>query len=468
MFVFNMQFLWKYIDDIVGKDLEIWVIFELLFYQALAMVPKSLVFGMVIASVMTMGNLAEHYELVSMKAVGISLARIMQPLVVVSLLLGGFSFAFSNNFIPVASLRFKARLHDIRKQKPALNLEAGKFNNDFRNVVIYIGSKDKTGYQLRDVKIYDHTGGTGLSNQINAEKGSLFYTEDKRFLVLLLENGERQEDLPASGHQVHTHPYTRMRFERYTLMFNLAEFDLSETDESLFAKHHSLLSVRQLRQALDSLYGQQERLSEDLQRSTNSFYHYRRAMQIDSNLLTDPKKAYFWLEERADKKLDFKPQDGVFAQHLPQEKLDYLYQRAANTLRVVSDQAQNIQRSRKRFVESVVEHENEIHQKFLYAISCLLFFLIGAPMGAIIRKGGFGYPILVAFSFFMVFFVLNLSGEQLAKSQAVPTWLGAWLPALVLFPIAIYLMQRAKNDQNLFDFSSWRLRFPIWFKKPKT
>jgi lipopolysaccharide export system permease protein len=276
---------------------------------------------------------------------------------------------------------------------------------------------------------------------------------------LRLEKGERQEDMPATGQQVHTYPFLRMSFSSFTTMYDMQEFDATKTDEKLFSKHYSLLSTHQLIKALDSLDQQLYRVSEDLQRSSDNFYHFRRKLYTDSSLLASQGKNYFWVEGQPTPQGE---KNVSIWEGTPAEKRDYLKTRAMNSLRTLRDQAVNMQSSIKRYRQSAAEHENEIHQKFLYAIACLLFLVIGAPMGAIIRKGGFGYPILVAFIFFMVFFVLNLSGEQLVKGLTVSPWLGGWLPAIVLFPLALVLLQKAKNDEHLLDFSTWTRQWQRW------
>ncbi|WCL80126.1 LptF/LptG family permease [Saprospira sp. CCB-QB6] len=459
VFIFNMQFLWKYVDDIVGKGLEVHIILELLFYQALAMVPQALVFGVVIASVMTLGNLSEHYELASMKSAGISLIRILRPLFFFVLLLGGASYFFSNVIIPVTALQFKTRLYDIRKQRPALDLQVGQFNNDFRNMTIYIGGKE--GNQLENMRIYDHSEQRGNSSQTNANFGQLSLSKDKRYLLLELEDGKRFEEMQQGlDKKTSFYPFMRMNFKTYRSVFDLSEFDFSETDKDLFKNHYSLLNSKQLLNGIDSILNKRARRIQELQRNSDNFFYFRKmgGLKVDS-LPNRPDKQYIPFANLAQVKplAGAKNWKSIVEQN---KKLDRhaVYQRAQSFARNIKSQAQNVNRGLPHYEEDVAEHENELHKKIIFALACVLFLFVGAPMGAIIKKGGFGWPIFVAFVFFMTFFVLHLTGERLAKKLVWPCWAGSWLPILVLLPLAILLSRAALRDAQLISFSA------IWSK----
>jgi lipopolysaccharide export system permease protein len=446
VFVFNMQFLWKYIDDIVGKGLEISIILELLFYQALAMIPKAMIFGTALASVMTLGNLSEHYELAAMKSSGMSLLRVMRPLMLWVSFIGFSSFLIANYAIPVASLKFKARLFDIRKQKPALNLEAGKFNDDFKDFSIYIANKDPLTQELEGVRLYDHTKQQGNVSQTNAKRGELFFSKDERYLVVKLYDGERQEERGFQPNKANKYPYLRVSFKEYISLFDMQQFDTKQTNEDAFGSHPTLLSIGQIIDALDSIDNRKFKKVDELQKTTESFFYARRdtggqasePLKLDRNYLPDH------IKEDA---------NAVnFYENIADSLLKTAYGRAVSVARSVLNQAENAQKSIISVGSSQAEFKNEIHQKIMNAIACILFLFVGAPMGAIIRKGGFGLPVLVAFVFFMLFFVLNLMGEHLSKNMITPCWVGAWLPVLVLFPMAIFLTYKAVNDSPIFSF----------------
>lgn len=478
MFIFNMQFLWKYIDDIIGKGLDLSIILELLFYQSLAMIPRAMVFGVLIASVMTMGNLAEHYELVSMKSAGISLVRIMSPLVFFAVILATISFIFSDQLIPVTALKFKATLYDIRRQKPALSFKEGQFNNDFQKVSIYVEKKGKGGKVLEGVKIYDQSTNIGYKGHITAEQGSLFYAKDtlstnmliqsgdtiasvdtvlyRSFLVVELKNGTRYEEMNPEPDKPNVYPQLEMRFSSYTTLFDMSEFEFSQTNEDLFKGHYSLLTTTQLVEAIDSLYRKRLGRYHYLKENSDAMFQFRREGLSETDtvktLAYHYEKHYYppLVTGLAPAKADA----GVshFWELIPVEKRDYIYQRALGFCQNIKGQANSLKEYNKTNQRVHIEHENEIHQKFSYALACLLFLFIGAPMGAIIRKGGFGWPILVAFVFFMAFFVLYLVGERLAISMALPCWAASWLPNLVLLPFGILLTYKALNDSRVISF----------------
>lgn len=477
MFIFNMQFLWKYIDDIIGKGLDLSIIFELLFYQSLAMIPRAMVFGVLIASVMTLGNLAEHYELVSMKSAGLSLFRVMLPLLFFAGTLAGISFLFSDQLIPVTALKFKSTLYDIRKQKPALSFYEGQFNDDFQKVSIFVGKKAKNGKTLEKVKIYDHTNVIGYKGHTNAERGSLFYTRDttettikvnekdsivekdttiqRSFLVVKLENGTRYEELNPESDRPHAYPHIEMNFKSYTTLFDMSEFEFNETNKNLFKGHYSLLTTRQLLKAIDSLYKKREERYLMLKRNADAMFQFRREglaePDVDTIEIIAPRHAKYYYPPS----IAYQPAVVIdssvqhFHELIPPEKKNYIYQRAVGFCQNIKGQADGLYKYCKTNQRVHSEHENEIHQKFSFALACLLFLFIGAPMGAIIRKGGFGWPILVAFIFFMTFFVLFLVGERLSTSLSVPCWVGSWLPNLVLLPFGILLTYKALYDTRI-------------------
>lgn len=467
VFIFNMQFLWKYIDDIVGKGLELRVILELLFYQALAMVPRALVFGVMIASVMTLGNLAEHYELAAMKSSGVSLIRVMRPLMGMVGILAIASFIFSNNIIPVTALQFKTRLYDIRKQKPALDLEAGQFNNDFKNIVIYIGDKDRSSRKIKNVRIYDHSKNIGNVSQTNAADGELYFSEDKRYLVLNLENGQRYEDMQSSisKNGSNVYPYMRMRFKTFETLFDLSEFNFSETDKDVFKNHYSLLTLPQLFDGIDSIIARRTKRIEEIKLNSDNFFYFQRsgAAPTDS-IKTRPERQYSPFIT------SIEPQKGEgksYIEFIPKGERHLNYQRAQGSARNVKTQADNVMRGLPHLKEETAAFENEIHLKFVWGIACILFLFIGAPMGAIIRKGGFGWPIFISFVFFMAFFVLHLTGERLAKGLIWPCWMGSWLPIWSLFPLAVFLSIRAMNDSKMMGFGLFKMLWAKLFKRKK-
>jgi lipopolysaccharide export system permease protein len=470
VFVFNMQFLWKYIDDIVGKGLAFSIIMELLFYQALAMIPSAMIFAVALASVMTLGKLAEHYELAAMKSSGVSLFRIMRSLIFFVALISVGSFAISNFAIPTASLKFKARLFDIRKQKPALTLNAGAFNNDFKDYSIYIAKKDTNNRLLHGVRIYDHSRQMGNVSQTNAETGELYFSEDKRYLIIQLRNGERQEERPPQPNHPYAFPYWRIAFKQYTSLFDMAQFETKRTDEEAFGNHATLLSTRQILNAIDSLHIRAQARLLEMRRSTNAFFQATRTQPLVQDSLgkivsvsytdtADVLKGYSPANTRNYPLLQIKANDFLISVVDSSNRRYQAIQRATGFARHIATQAQNMSKQVELQQSTHVEYEHEIHKKMMFALACLVFLFVGAPMGAIIRKGGFGVPVLVAFVAFMVFFVLDLVGSRLVKEMVTSCWFGSWLPLLVLAPIGFLLTYQAVQDTQITFLDKFKRRF---------
>ena len=256
LFAFLMQYLWVYIDEIIGKGAGMLLIAELVGYLSVSLMPMALPVAVLIASVMTMGNFAEHYELAAMKSAGVPLLRVMMPLMLAGLAITAFSFACSNYLIPVANLQARTRLYDIRKQKPSLSLEEGAFNDDFQGFSIRIGSKDEDERGLQDVMLFRQGGSLrGRIESVSAERGEMEVTPDDRYFVLRLADGyQYQEPEPGSSSSgKRTHPFVRTRFATYRKSFDLGEFDIEQTDASAFSDHHAMLSTAQLAEAADSI-----------------------------------------------------------------------------------------------------------------------------------------------------------------------------------------------------------------------
>ncbi|MEL6925806.1 MAG: LptF/LptG family permease, partial [Bacteroidota bacterium] len=254
LFVLIMQFLWVYIDDIIGKGVGVFLIIELIFYLSISLFPMALPIAVLISTVMVTGNLAEHYELSSFKSAGVPLLRVMRPLMVACGLVAVFSFFCANNLIPIANLKFKSRLYDIRKQKPTLSLDGGVFNYDFQGSVIHIGKKRNDERTIEQVKIYDHENSTqGVSSQITAQTGEMYTTGDDRYFVMNLYGGTQYQEPTRDSKNKERKPFIRTSFKEFNKVYDLSEFQLSRTNEELFKQHETMLSIPQLAASIDSI-----------------------------------------------------------------------------------------------------------------------------------------------------------------------------------------------------------------------
>jgi len=447
LFVLVMQFFWLYMDELLGKGLGAWMIIQLLFYMSTTLVPLALPLGIVLASIMTFGNLGESFELVAIKSAGISLLRFMRPLFLFILLISGLAFVFSNNVIPIANLRALSLLYDLRNSKPAFNIKAGQFNKDIENYSIRVGEKDSDGRTIRNVIIYDHSAGVGNDKVTIAKEGEMLSSADKQFMIFRLKDGWRYEEYTTKDGS-DKYEQVRMNFKQWDKVFDLSSFRVQRTNQDLFKNAYQMMNVSQLSEEIDSLDRYTKKIPEKV---FNYISPYISIVAEDSTDSLANKIAA----------VTAKPMvyDSSFISVVP----DSLRTRV---LQLASSQS----RSSKNLVEVTVSdmtirHMNystykiEWHRKFTLSFACVLLFLIGAPLGAIIRKGGLGMPLVVAIGFFVVFHIMSITGEKLARTEAVESWIGMWMATAMLLPIAFVLINQARNDSQIFS-KEWYLR--IW------
>ena len=452
VFVLLMQFLWKYVDDMVGKGLEWYIIAELLFYASSTFVPLALPLAILLSSLMTFGNLGEHYELVAMKAAGISLWKIMKPLIVLSVMISAFAFYFSNNILPVANLKFKSLLYDVRKQKLAFDIKDGIFYKGMDEYVMRIGKKDKDGEIIHDIMIYNHTSKRGNVDLTIAESGLMESTHDGRYLVFTLYNGYNyRENIDQKDHNK-TKPFQKIKFREEIRRFDLSAFELTRTNEELFKNNYQMLNISQLNLAIDSL---------------NKSYDLRRKIFADDFF------RYYFFYNLIDT-FNYKRFDT-----LPYHPFDItrIYENKAG-LSSIMNLALNQARNRKQKLEAIrniseahntwiKKHGNAWHEKFTLSFACLIFFFIGAPLGAIIRKGGFGLPVIISIVFFVFYHIISITGEKSALAGAINVSYGMWIASVILLPMGIFLTYKATSDSPLLDTESWNKIFRKVFGKKK-
>lgn len=450
LFVLLMQFLWKYIDDLVGKGLEGFVIAELLLYTSATLVPLALPLAILVSSIMTFGNMAEHYEIVAAKSAGISLQKLMMPLVIVSFLICLLAFYFSNSILPFTNLKMGSLLYDVRQQKPALSIKEGVFYNGIDNYSIKVGKKGADGQTLYNVMIYDHTKGLGNTTVILAEKGKMVMSDDEKYLLVTLYNGYNYEEQNKYSGVVNTHPLTRSSFQSDLIRFDLSSFKLSRTNEDLFKDNYQMLNLGQLNHAIDSFeVGQSMRRTEFMSNLKPYFCFVRDSVRTTS--LSVPGLA----GTNAMNEIGLSDRMLVMENALNQARSikSYLYS--------LSEELDGKNRTIMRF-------KVEWHRKLTLSFACFILFLIGAPLGAIIRKGGLGLPVVVSICFFLVFHIISISGEKLAKDGAISPLYGMWLSSAILLPVGIFLSYKATKDSALFDKDAYINMFKKFFNRGKT
>jgi lipopolysaccharide export system permease protein len=459
LFILLMQFVWKYIDDLVGKGLEWYIILKLLFYASSTFVPLALPLAILLSSLMTFGNLGEHYELVTIKAAGISLNRIMRPLIIVSIAISLLAFYFANVVLPIANLKFLSLLYDVREKKLAFNLKEGVFYDGIEGFVIRVGEKDKDGNTIRDVIVYDHTKHMGNISLTTAEWGKMELSPDKRFLIFRLYNGTNYEErIDLRGNET-TRPFQRTKFSEQYQMFDLSTFQLTRTDENLFKKNYEMQNINQLGHAIDSIKTQlkADKYNYDISYMNNlPFYNKLAANKFVPVKRPDTAKSV--------KSVEF---ISNVISYFPLQDRPVILETARNGAMAAK---QNLEINRDNLLTKsrlVYKHQIVFHKKFSFSLACFLLFFIGAPLGAIIRKGGLGMPAVISTLFFILFWIISFMGEKYSAEGVLPAWEGMWIASAVLLPIGIFLTLKATNDASLLDIDAWTRFFNKLLKIPE-
>lgn len=441
LLVLVMQFFWLYIDDFVGKGLGIDVVAKFIWYQSAVLVPLALPLAVLLSSLMTFGSLGESFELVAIKSAGISLLRFMRPLFIVSVFICGIAFLFSNYVIPVAYLKSRTLLGDIVYAKPAFDLKEGVFYDRISGFAIKIGKKEANDSIIRDVIVYEQSNPL-QDNFIIARSGVMRVTEDKRFLEFNLKDGWRYEERGDYGASANT-DYIRLHFEEFKKQFDLSSFQFVQTDDSVNRNNEKVYSMRQLNLAIDSLEKENKRVKSQLDLTiknvTPQFKQFLDSTRSKDIRVTDT------IEKKVTR----------FDQLIPDSARFAVHQGAINQVTALKSAIENktmIMSEKERVLR---RHRIEWHRKIVLSLACMILFLIGAPLGSIIRKGGLGTPLIAAISFFMIFYFTTTLGEKFAKQDKLTPFAGMWLAAFILLPIGFFLTYKAMRDSQLFNKESY-------------
>ena len=439
MFVLLMNFMWRYIDELVGKGLSAGIIIELISYAMANMIPMGLPLAMLLAAIMTMGNLGENYELLAMKSAGMSLIQITKPLIILVSLIAVGSFFIGNNLVPYSNKKMFSIIFDIRQQKQSLEFQDGLFFNGIENMSIRVAHQDPETHLLRDVLIYDNRQANGNMNTIVADSGYIRLSDDKKFLLVTLFHGETYEQtrnsqwFNKSGLRHHT-------FDLQDQKIAMAGFDMGRSDANLFTNSQT--------KNINELQGDIDSLERTVNTSTTRSYEPLLKEQLfvrDNSVLPLPDSL------RIDKS-GFR--DALFTDsiaRLPMREKERVWDQA----RTLAKNSRNMfafdESASKEALNQLYRSKVEWHKKISLPVSIMIFFLIGAPLGAIIRKGGLGLPVVVSVIFFVIYYMVSLTGEKFAKEGTWDAVYGMWLSTFVLTPIAVYLTYKATNDSALLD-----------------
>lgn len=457
LFIVLMQFLWMHVDKFVGKGLGIGLIAELFFYAALSLCPMALPLAVLLASLMTFGNLGESLELTAMKSSGISLFKIMRPLMIFIFLLAIGAFYFQDEVLPRANTKMGTILYGIKNKSPELEIPEGVFYKEIQDYNLYVGHKDfKTG-MLYDVLIYIFDGADIEAATVTvADSGRIQMGADGEHLKLTLWSGSQLGTFSdnTTGRTSNTPKYRREGFSCKEVYIPYKN-DFERADESLITSRHVGKNLHELRLSVDSL---DRRIA-----VADSDYCDRLVYETYFRAISTPtRRDSAFLEATAEAvrtaKASTPDLDSIYASLRPEQELRVLDRATSNVESVFQrfDTRREYQAYEKK---NRSRHEIEIHKKFTLSIACIIFFFIGAPLGAIIRKGGLSVPIIVSVLFFIIYYLIDNTGRKLAENDEWAPWAGVWLSSYVLAPIGIFLTWRAINDSTLFDWDSYRIYF---------
>ncbi len=433
LFVLLMQSVWKYIDDLIGKGLEWTVIVELAFYSIPTLVPLALPLAILLSSLMTFGKLGENYELTALKSSGISLYKIMQPLFVAISMLAIAAFLFSNHVIPYSNMKFKTLLYDIMNKKLSLNMREGVFFNDIEGYSIKVNKKNEDGKTLEGLLIYDHSEKMGNTKVIKAKSGLMYTSQNNRYLYLELFNGYSYEEVdPRDPKKRVNLPFARSSFKKQKIRFDMASFQLERSDEERYSSAAQFMNLSQLNKTSDSLKNSIKTRLETYQSKLHSYYKFNAVDSLSKDTIVSFKKNLT---------------------NLSPYKKNRLHKAAANMVRSSKSYVYNTQRELKFKKKKLKKAHIEWHRKFSLAFACIILFLIGAPLGAIIRKGGMGMPVLVSIIFFLIYHISSITGEKSALQDVLTIKQVMWLSSLILTPLGLFFSYKAANDANLINTS---------------
>lgn len=447
LIILILQFLWMYVDELAGKGLEIGIVAELIFQFSLTFVPMALPLAILLASLMTFGNMGEYSELTALKSSGIPLGRIMRPLVILISAICVVSFFFSNNVLPYSNRQARTLLQDIRRKRPDINLQAGTFNNDIDGFSIKVTSKDPATNRLDKVFIYDHRKSKGNSDVIYADSGYMRVSPDETAMSMVLYNGYSYAEMPEQdpGRSEKKYPFRKDVFKEQTLVVSLSGFDLERTEIDLFKTNSAMKNIAQLTHEIDSMNKRYKNRVDDNFReySTSLLYtgrnfnennYERQGEESSPRLVFDTKALY----------------DSLIA---VQKKTAISL--AVSNVKSASNYLTTQNEILHNDVRFIKRYEVNWNKKFTLSVACLVFFLIGAPLGAIIRKGGLGTPAVISILFFVIWYVISLSGEKLVEENLVSTISGMWASTYILLPVGLFLTYKASTDSVIMNVDTY-------------
>ena len=448
MFILLMFFLFKYVDDLIGKGFEWYVILELMFYASAAQVAMALPLAVLLSSIMTFGTLGENYELVAIKSAGVSLQKAMMPLFVVIIMLSVSAFLFSEYMLPKTNLKFGSLLWDIRNKKLAFLIKEGVFNNSIPGYSIRVDKKWEDG-RLEGIMIYQANERNDIANIIMAKEGTMNKTPDNNTLLLKLKDGVRYQESPGKNSYYNPRQELyRIRFKQTDVPFDLSSFKMAKTDENSFRANNAMLNLKGLVHKKDSLSKELDSINRSSKENIGSYYKQNNYTKGYTKIKIKP----FVIK-------------GDILNNIPKNERVMVAQSALDIANAVHQSAQVRETEFKDRSINLIKIDIEYWKKYTLAFSCILLFFIGAPLGAIIRKGGMGLPVVMAVIFFLIYHIISTVSEKSAVQGNLLPAAGAWMAVILLSPLAAFLTYKATVDSALFDAGYYKSLVTNLFKR---
>lgn len=448
IFILLMQFVWMHVNDLVGKGVEIKVLAEFFIYAVTSVVPLALPLAILLASLMTFGNLGEKFELTAMKAAGVSLFRIMRPLTIAIVGISIGAFLFANYVMPVSQVKLWALLFSLKQKSPELEIPQGEFYDGIDGYNVYVRSKNPRTGMLYDMMIYDYSEGFRNASVMVADSGQIFFSGDNKYLKLMLYSGESFENLDSKQQKATSStkniPYRRESFSCKQLLIDF-DMEFNRYDENSLSDQHVSKNVGRLIQSIDSVQElAHKRSGEQSVQLVNNHYFGRERVEA--------RNVDAW--EGAKEQYEQYNADSLYAQFSDDERYRAL-ETAIEKAKAQKDKIDYNALMLNDYQRYIRKHEIELYRKFTLSFACLIFFFIGAPLGAITRKGGLGAPVVISVVMFIVYYIIDNAGYKMAREALWPCWAGMWLSSMVLLPIGIFLTYKAATDSALFSPEVW-------------
>ncbi len=448
---FLVEIVITYLDEFIGKGLNTFDLLKLFGYAWIAIVPQCIPLAVLLGSIMSFGNLAENYELAAMKSSGLSLFKIIKPVFVFIIVLAAMTFMFNNFVLPVVHLKFQSLLYDIRQKKPTVNIKDGIFYNKIDNYTLRVGKKSADKDTLKDIYIYDHSDRQGNNIQMYAKTGKLTTTADTSALVLILRDGNRyKEEMNASGLPSQKKPLSQLNFKQLQVNIELVDFKMKRTDENQFKGNEEMMNIWQIDSVADSTTRLLSKRINELKRQSEQFFYGRTSSYVFGN--------------NKFKTVSIKK----FYDSLNQVDHARCYENALNIARSGASYIDAAEVNMKSEKQTVNQLNVEWHKKIVVSFACIILFFVGAPLGAIIKKGGLGLPVVVSVFFFLAYFILTEAYTSVAYDGTIPVWQAMWTPLVIFLPISVFLTYKAAKDSAIFDVTGYYIWISKLFKNKKS